>query len=245
MVYILARVRSKPTNATATASSRYRCIAAIRDSDRFHLDVLDATHRFLETVRDPINSRIIQHELSKIDELWDEGAPIPVNEDDRRTLSPCSFIASVFVHVWNYSLDVPEGEALKIDPIAMTVENALFNPNVSPASPTRGRIFSIARILACIFADSSTLAFHQRMTMASQSSTSATLSLHNIATSISTASRMQRRRFPRWSLLAPSNMREPIALQRPGRTKSTSWKAGSSQKEMCERRLLFLLTRGS
>lgn len=162
MVYILARVRSKPTNATATASSKYRCIAAIRDSDRFHLDVLDTTHRFLKTVKDPINSRVIQHELSKIDELWDEDEPIPVNEDARRAVSPCPFIASIFVHTWNYSLDVPEGEAPKINPIAMTVENSLFNPNVSPVSPTRGRIFSITRLLVCIFADSFTLAFYQR-----------------------------------------------------------------------------------
>ncbi|EIM87336.1 uncharacterized protein STEHIDRAFT_168114 [Stereum hirsutum FP-91666 SS1] len=143
MVYILARV-------------------PIRDSDRFHLDVLDTTHQFLKTVKDPINSRVIQHELSKIDELWDEDEPIPVNEDDRRAVSPCPFIASIFVHTWNYSLDVPEGEAPKINPIAMTVENALFNPNVSPVSPTRGRIFSITRLFVCIFADSFTLAFYQR-----------------------------------------------------------------------------------
>lgn len=200
MVYILARVRSKPTNPTATASSRYRCIAAIRDSDCFHLDVLDTTHRFLTTVRDPINNRIIQHELSKIDEMWDEDASIPLNEDDGRTLSPCPFIASICVHVWNYSLDVPEGEAPKIDPIAMAVENALFNPNVSPASPIMGRTFSITRLLVCIFANSFTLAFYQRMIMASPSSTSAIPSLHSTATSVSTASRMQSPRFPRWSL---------------------------------------------
>lgn len=128
-VYIISRVRSKANGATIASPSRYRCVAAMHAQEvSGGLRTVQATHRLLKLIKVPLNNKIIQHELSAIQGIWEPNAPIPVNEEDRQTFAPCPFIASVLHSSWNLALD--EGEEPIIPVFSSSVEIILLDPNM-------------------------------------------------------------------------------------------------------------------